>query len=700
MRNKNYYEVNLNELHKALSGFGNRPTLLRRIVRTSILSLVVVSLFGVVAAIGWVKELRLFEAHDEILSVITSHRPSDNSVVFDKEGEKIGEFFNRYHLFVPYEKLPKFLIQSIVATEDRNFFIHPGIDVKGILRAAVAVVKGGQYSQGASTITQQLVRNFLLTREKTLHRKAKEIALSLQLERKLSKKKIIEIYCNSMFLGNGAYGVGAAAHRYFGKKIGELKNHELALLAGLFQSPSRYNPKRNPTAAKTRQKTVIRSLYHEHVISRRTALNLIKRPLVYSDYTPLNQTIAPYFVSYVRSRVPELIGHDGLENRGLRIFTTLDRKLQEKANETFIEKEEHFNWIDTQIVQKRWIKDAPPPRSEAAMLSIDPKLGEILTMNGGRDYEASQFNRAAGSLRSPGSGFKPVIYSLGLDQGKTWADLAFVSPIAVNGYRPKNYKDQYLTETTLIRAFYLSLNTTAVEVGSELGINNIIEHATNLGVKSTLKAEPGTILGSSEVTMLDMGRVYSTFANNGTLVDPIAILRIESRSGKVLYEAPKIEERSRAVLTPQVNYLMIDAMRHVFSRGTATRGRQFASIAAGKTGTSNESQDNWFFGITPELVTLVWAGTDDHSTMTRATTGSSAALPVWITFMEKALADGQGIPFQKPSGVRTVRIDPKFGNRSSKGILVNFISGTEPGKRKSDLENVSITGRHRAIFAH
>ena len=399
------------------------------------------------AALGWLYSLGIFSYSENDLKAITEYVPMDNSVVYDKDGQKIGELFSSYYIFTPLNEIPETMIQAVVAIEDRRFETHLGIDPVAIFRALITVLREKKMSQGASTITQQLVRNILLSREKTIERKIKEIALSLMLETKLDKDKILEIYMNALFLGNGAYGVNAAAYRYFGKAIHKLEVHEHALIAGLFQSPSAYNPHRFPKRAKSRQKKVIISMAKAGFISVKQAKEEIKKKLEYLPYTPLNGKIAPHFIDYIQERTNEIL-KGNVKNRGLRIFTTLDQKLQKIAQESIVKSHLFLESSKVHLLNRDKLKEA---RVEAAILSTDPRNGNILAMVGGRDYKTSQFNRTVHAKRSPGSSIKPIVYSLALREGHKWSDVHYVSPVAVKDYRPKNYsEDSFLTETTLI----------------------------------------------------------------------------------------------------------------------------------------------------------------------------------------------------------------------------------------------------------
>lgn len=653
----------------------------------------------------WLDELHVFTISDKDIETVITQRPMDNSLVFDRNGQKIGEFFNSYHSFVAYDQLPKHLIEAIVAIEDRNFWNHGGFDPKGIARASVArVVGGGQNIQGASTITQQVVRHFLLPRERSLQRKVQEVALAIHLERRLSKKQIIEIYANAMFLGNGSYGAGAAALRYFGRPLGKLKPHETAMIAGLYQSPSRYNPARNPKAAKTRQLLVIEALRKHGSITRAEANAMAKAPLEYEEYKTLNLAVAPYFIDYVREESKKILAgiKSTVAGQGLRIHTTLDPGLQKLAEEAVRSADKTLDEAARRAVPVKTADgDTKEPSVEASTLTVDPETGEILAMVGGRDYGKSKFNRTYQALRSPGSSFKPVVYALALEKGWKWSDVIFVSPITINNYRPRTPQDDYLTETTLMRAFYRSMNTPTIELGQKLGLRPVVDYAKRLGIRSPVKEEFGTMLGSSDVTLFDMARVYSSFANSGVLVEPIGISRINDRDGKVLWQAKPVEERSKAVMSPQIAFLMSQAMRAVLAMGTGFASAHLSNVAAGKTGTSNDATDAWFCGYSPNLVNVVWTGTDEHSQLTGDITGAKMALPIWDYFMTRALKTRAPKPFPTPQGVVAAFVHPKFGNRSANGVRMYFVKGNEPLDTPSALEALSQGGdNYRDVFGH
>ena len=656
-----------------------------------------------IGAYLWLREIGVFAIHEEQIALLKDYKPSDISIVYDRDDHKIGELYSQYRMYVPYDSLPKNMVKAIVAIEDKKFFTHHGVDTSAIIRAFLSRIKGSASNQGASTITQQVIRYFLLTKERSFERKIKEIALAMFLEHKLTKQQIFEIYANSCFLGDGAYGVGAAAKRYFNKNLNELSLAETTLVAGLFQSPSKYNPIKYPKNAKKRQLQVIEAMQHTGYIDPKTAKRVAKEPLVYSKTHAGNgNTTAPYFIDYVAAEAEQLLNVAAVRNRGLRIYTTLDANLQKLATDTMAQAKPMFTRAEHELPSAMHYledrTDSSESRVESGLVATDPRNGDILAMVGGRDYNASQFNVTYQAKRQPGSAFKPVVYSLALDNGFKWSDLLYISKVAVDDYRPQNFSNQFGTETTILRAFYSSINTAAVEIGSKLGLGRILERAANLGIHSPLKDEAGTMLGSSEVTMLDMATMYGTFATLGTRVDLAAITRITDREGNSLYEAPPPEKRSKAVLTPQTGYLMFQGMKAVLDHGTGAKSRGISPWAAGKTGTSNNSKDNWFCGFTPNIVTIVWVGTNNKFGLAGTATGASLALPLWDGFMSKSLALHAAPAYTEPTGIVSHQVDPRYGNLDDSGIMMYFREGQEPRESKSDLKVISSTNEYREMF--
>lgn len=647
---------------------------------------------GAIFLYAWLKQTGVTHLDQSRLNVIIDYKHADNSIVYDRKGEKIGEFFSDYHVFIPFEKLPPRLIQAVMAVEDRHFYEHRGIDLRGIARALLASLRTGGFTQGGSTITQQVVRNFLLSPEKKLERKIKEALLSLQLERHLSKEKILEIYLNALFLGQGSYGAGAAAERHFGKPLEQLELHELALIAGLFQSPSRYNPHRFPALARRRQQQVLKAMLRAGFISKAEYKKAQKLPLRFQGSSSLNAAFAPHFIDAVQEQVERLLTSD-VKGKGLRIYTSLDLGLQKSVNETFQQAKDHFRLAARKLADP---KQADERQIEAAALILDQKSGEVLAMVGGRDFARSQFNRTLKAKRSPGSAFKPVVYAQALLSGLKWSDMTLVSPVAIQDYRPQNTAGEFLTEVTYYNAFYRSLNTPLVELGHRLGSKNVLDLARRMGVQTELKKQAGTFLGGSELTLMDMASVYATIANYGVYREPRFITKISDREGKVLWEAPPLPEKPERVLPEATAYLLIDALQAVFRQGTASQFAEFGAQLAGKTGTSNEAKDNWFCGMSDKITAVLWLGTDGNLPFTGTAGGNTLALPLWVKMMQKAQSRYPFAPFPVPTGIVRHSVQPFFGYKSEQGgIMMPFIEGREPDRTESSFAIVRDHGNYR-----
>jgi penicillin-binding protein 1A len=494
--------------------------------------------------------------------------------------------------------------------------------------------------------------------------------------------------------------VGAAAERYFAKPVSELNVAELAVIAGLFQSPSAYNPRRYPHRALARQKLVLQAMADAGYLTEEEAARAKLAPIEFRNYEPLNTQIAPYFVDHIAQEARQLLDNKKrVEGEGLRIYTTLDTSLQETAEQVLASAPKL--WEEAASTKR---KGAPVRFSEseleAALVVIDPKSGDVLSMLGGRNYKKSQFNRVTAATRSPGSTFKPVVYSLALQSGWSWNAVQYVEPVTVKEYRPRNFTGDFGTETTLFRAFYRSLNTVAVELAADLGMGRLLKHAAAMGVTTPLKNEVGTALGGSEVTMLDLARVYGTLANEGLRMETTAISRIEDRAGQVLYRAPEPESRGTRALSPQTAFLMTEGLRAVLVHGTASVARELSQFAVGKTGTSNQAKDNWFAGYTPGLVCVVWVGTDGNEALPNEAMASTLALPLWQSFMKEALKRAPPEPFSRPAGISEALVHPLYGNRVSRGGLnMYFVSGREPAASgPSALEIVGEQGGFRRVF--
>jgi len=424
----------------------------------------------------------IFKAESRDLDKIYNLKKRTSSFIYDRNGNILIEKFKNFQKFKEYDEIPEKLVGSITSIEDRKFFQHNGIDLFAIMRAGIGLIKtkGNKIKEGGSTITQQVVRNLLLTKEKKFTRKIREIVLSLYLEESMSKKKIFEIYSNIMFLGNHSYGVAAASERYFSKKLDELDYHETALLAGLFQLPSEFDPTIAPEKAKKRQIKVLQAMNDNSIIGSEELKSFSEMTLNYVPYESLHGQRAPYFVDYVLQSVEKILAEKDLNilESGLKVYTSLDPDVQGDMEETLEESRDIFTLLDESL--KINAEPAKLIKTQAAMLVIDRRTGEILSMIGGRDYKDSQFNRSVNALRSPASTFKTITYTAALNEGKNWNDLFYISPITIENYRPHTSRSQIFKETTMLKSFYKSINSTAVNLGVDLGMKKVVSFAKRL----------------------------------------------------------------------------------------------------------------------------------------------------------------------------------------------------------------------------
>jgi penicillin-binding protein 1A len=617
------------------------------------------------------------------VKIVKNLKPVDNTIIYDNKGEIITEKYSSYHKFTPVNEIPQAFKDAIISIEDRRFYEHSGIDLKAIARAAIEVISTGRPKQGGSTITQQLVRHYLLTRTKTIFRKIYEIILSIKLETQLSKDEILELYLNNLFLGNGSYGIGSAAERFFGKQLKDLETNEIAIIAGMFQAPSRYNPFKNPKLAIKRQRQVLRAMVENGKLSFAEAKKELRKKVKLKKFDNNTDSHNSYYADYITTVAKDILGVTSLKNKGFRIYTALDKSLNDKTYEAINTMTTMYKEIEFKNALSK-----KKNKMEAAAVVLDVKTGQIVSMIGGRNYKESNFNRAFQARRAPGSSFKPIVYSLALNQGYKWSDVFYVAPVTLAGhYRPRTEESEYLSESTLLRALYKSMNATTMEVGEKLGLTSIIEHAKKFGISSPIKREFGSLLGQSEVSLLDMVKVYSTFANNGNTIEPEAILRIEDRNGKIVYRAKSVKERETRTLSPQINFLMVQALRKVLTHGTARRARSISTIAGGKTGTTNNSVDNWFCGFTKNHVAIVWTGPNKPQALTRGNIqGSTLALPIWKDIISHTISESKPKMFSRPKGVTAMRVHPQYGHKSTQGMEMWFLSGSLPKKKSSSLE--------------
>jgi len=599
-----------------------------------------------------------------------------------------GEWQNRRAVHVT--DVTPILIRAILVTEDNRFFEHEGVDPMGVARAVVANLRAGAVRQGGSTLTQQLMKNFFLTSDRTMSRKLEEMAMALIAEQRYSKMQILENYLNEIYLGQkgarGIFGVAEASDFYFGKDPRDLDVAEAALLAGLIRAPNAYSPSREPKRAQTRRDTVLRGLRDAGEIDEATYQAAIARPLQVA--APRREVgDAAFFVDYVKRELAQRFSDEVLTTEGLQIYTTLDPLMQEEAakavSEGLLRLEEQHSRL--RVAEGK-------DRLEGALVAIAPHTGAIRALVGGRKYAESQFDRATQGRRQVGSAFKPIVFLAGVvatdpERHITPATLVEDSPFTweYDGNRrwtPRNYGGRYLGEITVRSALEQSSNAATARIAQAVGLDSIVDLAGEMGIRSEIPRLPSVILGAAELSLLETVGAYGVFASGGTHAEPFAIRRVDARDGQeILGEVPAMKR----VVPPAAAFVVTHMLEGVFAEGTARSARTlgFSRPAAGKTGTTNAYRDAWFIGFTPDLLAGTWVGFDGEESLNLS--GGRAALPIWTTFMQGAMADSPPRPFQAPPGVTLVAVDRRSGTppeapTPGDPFLIEeaFLTGEEP----------------------
>ena len=631
---------------------------------------------------GHVKEIRGLRSKKRYPS--QTLEPELITYLFDASREKRRN--------VRYEELPDQLVKAVLAIEDRRFFSHPGLDPLRIIGAALRNLRAESYLQGGSTITQQLVKNFFLTPERTIRRKVQEAFLAFVLERRASKQEILELYLNEIYLGQaGSFsinGMGEAARMYFHKDVANLTLPEAALLAGMIQSPNPYNPYRHKERATERRNMVLRAMREAGFIEEATAEAAMAQPLRAAP-SALDSAEAPYFVDLVGKQLAQRYEAKDLQTQNLSIHTSLDLHLQGLAQGALA------NGLDA--VDKLIKKKNPNGPVQGSLIALEPRTGAILALVGGRSYGSSQYNRVIQAHRQPGSTFKPFVYLAAFEAIFEDPALPPITPATVvedapavfffedKEYIPENYEDSYFGNVTLRRALSKSLNVATVKVAEMVGYDRVADlWNKKLGVGAEVRPYPAIALGSFEATPLEMATAYNVLANGGLKVEPVAVMQVTDEKGKTLeqHQAPP----PARVVHEEAAFLVTNMLRSVLNEGTgaAARAMGFSADAAGKTGTTNDLRDAWFAGYTPDLLCVVWVGYDDNTPIRLS--GAKAALPIWVEFMKAAVAGTQQRSFDvPPENVIFVDIDKDTGLLANPGcpklISEAFIAGTEPLER-------------------
>ncbi len=555
---------------------------------------------------------------DPLLATLDDRPP--NVTILAADGTVLAERgLRRGHVRV--ETLPKYLIEAVTATEDRRFYHHFGIDPMGLARATYRNLAAGTVVEGGSTITQQLAKNLFLKPDRTITRKLEELIYAVWLEQRFSKDEILELYLNRVYFGGGTYGVEAAARHYFGRSARSVSLPQAALLAGLLKAPSRYAPTRSVRLASARADEVLDNMVEAGFLTKEEATKAAKAPLRLRAKG--DDTGYPFAVDWVAELLPEYVGkHSG----DLIVDTTIDAGLQRVAQEKLRE------LLDTEGKKRA--------ASEGAVVVLDP-MGGVKALVGGRSYKVSPYDRALKSLRQPGSAFKPFVYLSALESGYTPDSVAYDGPVNIGGWRPENYTHRYKGQVTLRYAIAHSLNTVAARLTADVGAWRVARTARRLGISSKLYAQPSIALGTSEVTLLELAGAYAPFANGGQRVLPYVITKIHNGDGKVLYR----RRNSTAGQVVALHYVgaMNDMLNAALTRGTGKRAAIPGHVAAGKTGTTQDSRDAWFVGYTAHYVAGVWIGNDDNSRMKKVTGGTLPA-ELWHDIMLYAHEGKQPLP--------------------------------------------------------
>jgi penicillin-binding protein 1B len=604
------------------------------------------------------------------------------------EPEAVGAYYGpdrEQRELVRLADVPKQMTDAVTAVEDQRFYTHPGLDFWRIGGALAANLRAGSVVQGGSTLTQQLVKNFFLTPDRSLARKLQEAAMALIVEARYDKSRILEAYLNEIYLGQrGAtqvHGIGEAARFYFGKPVRDLSLAECATIAGLIQSPNRLSPHRSPELATARRDLVLRLMLQQGKIRQEEFAAATAEPMRVARITP-DLRDARFFLDALRRELPNYYGEDTLAAEGLRIYSTLDLRLQRAASRVLREELERLE------KGSRALAPRAGSRLEACLIALRPQTGEVLALVGGRDYAASQFDRCTQARRPAGSVFKAFVYAAALEPangapaltlGGTLDDSELVVPVWGGNWTPQNFDHEYHGVIPVRTAFEKSYNVAAARLAQQIGIPRVREMARRLGVESPLPNVPSLALGSSDVTPLELARAYATFASGGIRPRVRTFEDVIDAQGRTLERQPIEFER---VLDSGTAFLITSLLEGVVDRGTAAgiRAAGIAGPVAGKTGTSNEERDAWFAGFTPEMVVVLWVGFDDPRPLGQA--AAHIAVPIWARFLREATGGEVSGVFPVPGDVAELEVEPSTGALALEDCPERrteyFLRGTEP----------------------
>jgi len=709
---------------------------------------------------------------------LKKYKPSVSSKVYSGDGELVNDFSTEKRIFVPYNAISEKVINSFLSAEDKNFYSHPGVDARGVLRAVlnnISNIATSRRLEGASTITQQVAKNFLLTNEVSLNRKIKEAILAFRIERALSKERILELYLNQIYLGEGTYGVASASLEYFDKPISELDYDEAALLAALPKAPSRYNPYKDIKLAKFRRNLVLKNLFENKYINEEKYKVLINNDIILKKRKKTFTENTSYYIEDIRKDVVNKLGFDRVYKQGLNISTPINLNLQKiateslraglieydkrkgwrgplsnskkiynwninldkfrlessinwdlaivkKINKFFIEiqtennlkgiiKYENISWIKKEFKEILKIGDIiyveklnnnifalrQLPEINGGIVVMDPFTGRVLALGGGFSFKKSEFNRATQALRQPGSAFKPFIYALALENGYTPSTLILDAPLVLEQgsdlkmWKPENYGKKFYGPSTLRMGLEKSRNLMTVRIAQDLGLKKIVNFSKQLGIYDNPSELLSISLGSTETTLLKLTSAYSSFANGGKLVKPIMIDRIQDSEGNTIFNNekrqcvncdqisflsnsyPKVEDKFPQIFSAETAYQMTSILEGAVQNGTGRKLKDLNLDLAGKTGTTNGNTDTWFVGFTSKLTIGVYVGSDSPKSLGRYETGAKTALPIFKSFIKKAVKKEDARPFKVAKNILMKVIDPITGKKAEAGSKLTII---------------------------
>ncbi len=611
---------------------------------------------------------------------ISTYIPAETTKIYSADGVILAELHQEENrIRIPIDDISKTLQKTVIAMEDTDFYKHNGINIKGIMRALYRDIIAMAFVEGGSTLTQQLARNLFLEKQKKIERKIKEILMAIEIERKYTKVEILELYLNQVYWGHNAYGIESASQMYFGKKSKHLTLAEAAGLVGMLKGPELFSPFRYFDRFKRRQRVVLKRMEVLGIITAQQVEDAYNEKVSLAS-RKRHRYKAGFFSSYVVDQLIEMYGEETLYTSGMKVYTTLNYKLQQHA-EAVVKKYMDYG---KQVFVLKGERYPSLNYTEASLIAVDPRNGHVIAMQGGVDFSESQFNRTVQAHRQPGSAFKPFVYLAAFDKGFSPGSIVSDMPVTFNTiegpYSPQNYSLKFSGNLPIRRAFEKSVNVVAVKLNDLVGPSTVVSMAKKAGIQSNLTPVLSLPLGANEVSMIELVQSYMVFANYGKKVAPVSILRIEDRNGVPLYNHRFKETQ---VLDENLVVTLVDTMRGIVDYGTG-RGAKLPRPVAGKTGTTSDYKDAWFFGFVPQMVCATWVGNDDNQPMNRVTGGWVPA-QMWKAFMKEALVGVPAQDFKYPRGMvkRRVNWDTKMLASAdtpddAKVTIEKYWVGTEP----------------------